>query len=175
MADATKRSAAKPVAPKIPPIGIKQRFAEFAKCGEARQAAVGKTTITLPQIDKWFRQAGLFSRTLSPIDTETAFRRSRVQALDRKAFLQLVADVCKMKRLDAARVQARLTECGKPASESPIETSAATSTKTTTTTTHHRGAAASSKTPQLNITDWLMSSPKFIESMVAKQQKSLKR
>lgn len=53
-------------------IKLDQQFINFAKFGDTK--ADGKT-ITLTQIDKWFKQAPVFDKKLTTTDTGIAFNK----------------------------------------------------------------------------------------------------
>lgn len=56
----------------LPIPNIAQRFAEFAKFGDAQSDGKG---ITLKNADKWMKQANVFTKTFTTTDTGICFAK----------------------------------------------------------------------------------------------------
>lgn len=93
---------------------IEQLFVLYAKFHNIRPDADGKT-ISLRQIDKWFRQAKLFDKTkLTTTDTGVHFFKFKKKALTPADFYKFLEDLCESKEMDLEEVKDKLVVCGVP-------------------------------------------------------------
>lgn len=102
---------------KKPPHTIDQLFIMYSKFQNIRQDIDGKT-ITLRQIDKWFRQAKLFDKTnpnqLTTTDTGVQFFKFKKKHLTLDEFQKFLEDLCETKEIDLEEVKDKLLFSGVP-------------------------------------------------------------
>ncbi|KAG5889161.1 hypothetical protein JTB14_038185 [Gonioctena quinquepunctata] len=110
----------KPVYKKSPPkwpgaqggtIKLDQQFISFAKFGDTK--ADGKT-ITLTQIDKWFKQAGVIDKKITTTDTGITFNKFKSKTIAYNDFLSFLEDLAKQKNLQVDTIKDKLQDCGLP-------------------------------------------------------------
>ncbi|KAF7268955.1 hypothetical protein GWI33_017984 [Rhynchophorus ferrugineus] len=92
-------------------IKLDQQFVNFAKFGDTK--ADGKT-ITLTQIDKWFKQAQVFDKKLTTTDTGIAFNKFKSKTINLTNFLGFIEDLAGQKNIPADDIKEKLMNCGPP-------------------------------------------------------------
>lgn len=113
-----------------PPVTIKldQQFINFSKFGDTK--ADGKT-IMLSQIDKWFKQANIFDKKLTPTDTGITFNKYKSKTITFPMFVAFLEDLAGQKKMQSDDLKQKLMDCGPPGVT--IKPSAAAAASTTTT------------------------------------------
>lgn len=92
-------------------IKLDQQFIHFAKFGDTK--ADGKT-ITLTQIDKWFKQAQVFDKKLTSTDTGIAFNKFKSKTITFPNFMTFIEDLASQKKMEPEDIKKKLTDCGLP-------------------------------------------------------------
>ncbi|XP_063700893.1 tubulin polymerization-promoting protein homolog [Culicoides brevitarsis] len=102
---------------------LKELFEAYSKFGDPKSD--GKS-ITLSNSDKWFKQAKVFDKKLTTVDTGICFKKMKKKAIDFKSFNEYLEDVVKGKDITAADLKAKLTAAGPPAANAtkPVVTGA---------------------------------------------------
>ncbi|CAH2007541.1 unnamed protein product [Acanthoscelides obtectus] len=90
---------------------LDQQFIYFAKFGSEK--ADGKT-ITIIQIDKWFKQAELFDRRLTMTDTGVLFNEFESRTITYPQFLIFLDKLNKQKKIPLDVIKEKLQTCGLP-------------------------------------------------------------
>lgn len=90
---------------------LKQQFENFAKFGDAKADG---TTITLSLIDKWFKQAEVFTKTLTTTDTAITFNKLTTKVMTYEKFQKFIEDVANQKGIPADQIKDKLQTCGPP-------------------------------------------------------------
>ncbi|XP_023017643.1 tubulin polymerization-promoting protein homolog [Leptinotarsa decemlineata] len=90
---------------------LDQQFISFAKFGDTK--ADGKT-ITLTQIDKWFKQAGVIDKKLTTTDTGITFNKFKSKTIGYTDFLNFIEDLAHQKNIPVDNIKEKLQECGLP-------------------------------------------------------------
>ncbi|XP_060520111.1 tubulin polymerization-promoting protein homolog [Cylas formicarius] len=105
-------------------IKLDQQFANFAKFGDSK--ADGKT-ITLTQIDKWFKQAQVFDKKLTTTDSGICFNKFKSKTINFQNFLTFVEDLAQQKNIPVDNIKEKLMNCGLPGTTkttTPVKTGA---------------------------------------------------
>ncbi|XP_050294349.1 tubulin polymerization-promoting protein homolog [Anthonomus grandis grandis] len=92
-------------------IKLDQQFINFAKFGDTK--ADGKT-ITLTQIDKWFKQAQVFDKKLTTTDTGIAFNKFKSKTITFQNFIAFIEDLAGQKKIEPDQIKQKLMDCGPP-------------------------------------------------------------
>ncbi|XP_030749203.1 TPPP family protein CG45057-like [Sitophilus oryzae] len=92
-------------------IKLDQQFINFAKFGDTK--ADGKT-ITLTQIDKWFKQAQVFDKKLTQTDTGITFNKFKSKTINFQNFNAFIEDLAGQKKMTPDEIKDKLMECGPP-------------------------------------------------------------
>ncbi|ENN75258.1 tubulin polymerization-promoting protein homolog [Dendroctonus ponderosae] len=92
-------------------IKLDQQFINFAKFGDTK--ADGKT-ITLTQVDKWFKQAQVFDKKLTQTDTGIAFNKFKSKTITFPNLLTFIEDLAGQKKMEPDEIKSKLMECGPP-------------------------------------------------------------
>nr|CAI5840719.1 unnamed protein product [Callosobruchus analis] len=90
---------------------LEDQFVLFAKFGDTK--ADGKT-ITLTQIDKWFKQAAIFDKRLTTTDTAISFGKLKSKTITFKDFCSFIDDLANQKKIPADEIKDKLVSCGQP-------------------------------------------------------------
>ncbi|CAG9772775.1 unnamed protein product [Ceutorhynchus assimilis] len=90
---------------------LDQQFILFSKFGDPKSD--GKT-ITLTQVDKWFKQAQIFDRKFTPTDTGVAFNKFKSKTINLSNFNNFLDDLAEQKKKDAEELRFKLIDCGLP-------------------------------------------------------------
>lgn len=102
---------------------LQSQFEKYANYGQAASTS-GGSLITLSNIDKWFKQAGVFTKNFTTTDTGIHFGKLKEKKANYADFERFLEDVIKTKKLDPSEIKGKLINCGEPGH-------AAGSTKTT--------------------------------------------
>ncbi|KAJ8922667.1 hypothetical protein NQ315_007699 [Exocentrus adspersus] len=92
-------------------IPLDQQFHSFAKFGDTK--ADGKT-ITLTQIDKWLKQANVFTKTLTTTDTGITFGKFKSKTIAYGDFVKFLEDLANQKKIPVDELKEKLETCGEP-------------------------------------------------------------
>lgn len=92
-------------------IKLDQQFINFAKFGDSK--ADGKT-ITLTQVDKWFKQAQVFDKKLTSTDTGISFNKLKSKTITFSMFVTFVDDLASQKKMAPDDIKQKLMDCGPP-------------------------------------------------------------
>ncbi|CAH1959731.1 unnamed protein product [Acanthoscelides obtectus] len=92
-------------------VSLEYQFVLFAKFGDTN--ADGKT-ITLTQIDKWFKQAGVFDKKLTTTDTAISFGKLKSKTITFKDFCNFIEDLASQKKIPSDEIKDKLIHCGQP-------------------------------------------------------------
>lgn len=99
---------------KKPPHTMEQLFVLYSKFQNIRPDVDGKS-ITLRQIDKWFRQAKLFEKTkLTTTDTGVQFFKFKKKQLTLNEFQKFLEELCETKEMDLEELKDKLLFSGVP-------------------------------------------------------------
>nr|CAH7766663.1 unnamed protein product [Callosobruchus chinensis] len=91
---------------------LEDQFVLFSKFGDTK--ADGKT-ITLTQIDKWFKQASIFDKRLTTTDTAISFGKLKSKTITCKDFCSFIDDLANQKKIPADEIKDKLVvSCGQP-------------------------------------------------------------
>jgi hypothetical protein len=90
---------------------LKEIFEAFAKYGDPKSD--GKA-ITLSNSDKWMKQAKVFDKKLTTVDTGICFKKLKKKSIDFKTFNEYLEDLAKTKGMNAADIKAKLVAGGLP-------------------------------------------------------------
>lgn len=90
--------------------GLKEIFEAFAKFGGG-----DPKHITLSNSDKWFKQAKVFDKKLTTVDTGICFKKLKQKAIDFKTFNAYLDDLAKTKGIPVDDIKAKLVAGGPPA------------------------------------------------------------
>lgn len=97
---------------------LDQQFANFAKFGDTKSD--GKT-ITLTQIDKWFKQAQVIDKKLTTTDTGICFNKFRSKTITYNDFMAFIEDLAKQKNIQVETMKEKLQSCGLPGTNKTTE------------------------------------------------------
>lgn len=97
---------------------LDQQFANFSKFGDTRSD--GKT-ITLTQIDKWFKQAQVIDKKLTTTDTGICFNKFKARTINYNDFLAFIEDLAKEKNIPVENIKEKLQNCGLPGTNKTTE------------------------------------------------------
>lgn len=92
-------------------IKLDQQFINFSKFGDTKSD--GKT-ITLTQIDKWFKQAQVFDKKLTQTDTGITFNKFKSKTINYANFVTFLEDLAGQKKMEVEDIKRKLMECGPP-------------------------------------------------------------
>lgn len=98
---------------------LDQQFANFSKFGDTKSD--GKT-ITLSQIDKWFKQAQVFNKKLTTTDTGICFNKFKARTITYTDFVAFLGELAKQKNIPIESIQEKLQDCGLPGTNKTTET-----------------------------------------------------
>ncbi|KAK9876670.1 hypothetical protein WA026_014048 [Henosepilachna vigintioctopunctata] len=90
---------------------LKAQFDAFSKFGNTKSDG---TTINLSQIDKWFKQAGVFDKKLTTTDTAIEFGKLKAKVIDASTFEKFIENLGKAKGIPPDIILKKLTSCGAP-------------------------------------------------------------
>ncbi|XP_037086011.1 tubulin polymerization-promoting protein homolog [Pollicipes pollicipes] len=95
---------------------LESQFKKFCGFGitHSQASASPVTQITLSNIDKWFKQAGVFTKSLTTTDTGIHFGKLKQKKVGLKDFKTFLADLAATKKVDLDEIQTKLTDCGDP-------------------------------------------------------------
>lgn len=99
-------------------IKLEHQFANFAKFGDTRSD--GKS-ITLKNIDKWFKQAQIFDKKLTTTDTGITFNKFKSRTISFSEFLAFLEDLSKQKNIPVDEIKGKLQTCGIPGTNKATE------------------------------------------------------
>lgn len=88
---------------------LKEIFEAFAKFGGG-----DPKHITLSNSDKWFKQAKVFDKKLTTVDTGICFKKLKQKAIDFKTFNIYLEDLAKTKGIPVEDIKAKLVAGGPP-------------------------------------------------------------
>lgn len=97
---------------------LEQQFAQFSKFGDSKSD--GKT-ITLTNIDKWFKQAQIFDKKLTTTDTGITFNKFKSRTISYSDFISFVEDLAKQKEIPVEEIKEKLQNCGTPGTSKTTE------------------------------------------------------
>lgn len=95
---------------------LEEQFSAFSKFGNVRSD--GKT-ITLTQIDKWMKQAGVFDRKTTTTDTSIHFKKLQTPKLTYTNFNKFLRDLATAKAIDLNELKNKMASCGVPGALKP--------------------------------------------------------
>lgn len=97
---------------------LETQFVNFSKFGDTRSD--GKT-ITLTQIDKWFKQAQVIDKKLTATDTGICFNKFKSRTITYNDFLVFIDDLAKQKNIHLDIIKEKLQMCGLPGTNKTTE------------------------------------------------------
>ncbi|RZC39396.1 p25-alpha domain containing protein [Asbolus verrucosus] len=92
-------------------MSLEQQFANFSKFGDTKSD--GKT-ITLTQLDKWFKQGQVIGKKITTTDTGICFNKFKSKTIDFTTFNKFLEDLASQKSIPVAELTEKLTTCGLP-------------------------------------------------------------
>lgn len=90
---------------------LDQQFQAFSKFGDSKSTGAA---ITLSQIDKWFKQAGVFDKKLTTTDTAIEFNKFKSKTMTLKDFNTFLDNLAKAKNMPIDDIKNKLKDCGAP-------------------------------------------------------------
>ncbi|CAG9772776.1 unnamed protein product [Ceutorhynchus assimilis] len=118
-------------------MALKEQFVSFAKFGDTK--ADGKT-ITLTQIDKWFKQAQVFDKKLTTTDTGIAFGKFKAKIITLENFEKFIDDLAGQKKMSGEEIRQKLIDCGTPGTTKTTKAVATGGVERLTDTSKYTGA-----------------------------------
>lgn len=103
---------------------LEEQFENFAKFGDTRADG---STITLSQIDKWLKQAGVFNKTLTTTDSAITFNKFKSKTITYETFVKFIEDLAQQKKIQVDTIREKLESCGAPGmtkATQPVKTGA---------------------------------------------------
>ncbi|CAH1959733.1 unnamed protein product [Acanthoscelides obtectus] len=90
---------------------LEDQFCIFAKYEQRKEDG---TTISLIQMDLWFKQAGVISKRISVRDLALCFNKVKARRINFNEFCSVIEDLAKQKGISVEVIKAKLTKCAQP-------------------------------------------------------------
>lgn len=115
---------------------LDQQFANFSKFGDTKSD--GKT-ITLSQIDKWFKQANVIDKKLTTTDTGITFNKFKSKTINYTEFLNFLEDLAQQKNIPVENIKDKLQTCGLPGTNKATQPAKSATVERLTDTSKYTG------------------------------------